>query len=154
MTLPWTRFWQGLIVAVAVAGAAAPGAVTALDLDEIKSRGKLVVGNWKMYGGLEANAGLLAELLAGWKPRPDRRIAVCVPFPYLGQARDVLAGSPIAWGAQDMSEHPPGPYTGDVAGSMIAEFGCRFVIVGHSERRHGHGESDQLVAATAKAALG
>ncbi|MCC6196146.1 MAG: triose-phosphate isomerase [Burkholderiales bacterium] len=116
-------------------------------------RGKLVVGNWKMYGGLAANAELLAGLVAGCKPRADRRVAVCVPFPYLAQARDVLSGSAIAWGAQDVSAHPPGPYTGDVAGSMIAEFGGRFVIVGHSERRQAHGESDVLVAAKAKAAL-
>ena len=80
-------------------------------------------------------------------------MAVCVPFPYLGQARDALAGSPVAWGAQDVSEHAAGAYTGDVAGSMLAEFGCRFVLAGHSERRQLHGETDALVAAKAKAAL-
>ncbi len=113
----------------------------------------LVVGNWKMSGGLAANAALLAALLAGWKSRPDRSLAVCVPFPYLGQARDALAGSPLSWGAQDLSPHAGGAFTGDVAGSMIAEFGCRYVLVGHSERRQIHGETDAEVAAKAQAAL-
>jgi triosephosphate isomerase len=116
-------------------------------------RGKLVVGNWKMNGGLASNAALLVALLAGWKARQDRAIAVCVPFPYLGQARDALAGSPIAWGAQDMSPFPSGAHTGDVAGGMIGEFGCRYVLVGHSERRAHHGETDAVVAVKAVAAL-
>jgi len=116
-------------------------------------RGKLVVGNWKMNGGLAANASLLVALLAGWKPRGDRSMAVCVPFPYLAQVRDMLVGTPIAWGAQDLSPHAAGAYTGDVSGGMIVEFGSRFVLVGHSERRQLHGESDAVVAAKAKAAL-
>ncbi|HTQ00089.1 MAG TPA: triose-phosphate isomerase [Casimicrobiaceae bacterium] len=116
-------------------------------------RGKLVVGNWKMNGGLAANATLLVALVAGFKPKPGLQMAVCVPFPYLAQARDVLAGSPVAWGAQDMSEFAAGAHTGDVAGGMIAEFGCRYAIVGHSERREQHGETDVIVAAKAKAAL-
>lgn len=116
-------------------------------------RGKLVVGNWKMNGGLAANAALLVALLAGWKPRDDRDVAVCVPFPYLAQARDALSGSPWSWGAQDVSRHASGAYTGDVAAGMLAEFGCRFVLVGHSERRQLHGESDAEVGAKAVAAL-
>ena len=120
-------------------------------------RDKLVVGNWKMNGGLAANAALLAALVTGWRvgsfARAERQIAVCVPFPYLGQARDVLDGSPIAWGAQDLSMHGAGAHTGDVSGSMIAEFGGRFAIVGHSERRQQHGETDAVVAEKAKAAL-
>lgn len=116
-------------------------------------RGKLVVGNWKMNGGLASNATLLVSLAAGFQSRPDRQLAVCVPFPYLAQARDVLADTPIAWGAQDLSMYAPGAHTGDVAGSMIVEFGCRYVLVGHSERRQEHGEADHVVAAKAKAAL-
>jgi len=120
-------------------------------------RGKLVVGNWKMNGGLAANAALLAALVTGWRvgnlARPGRQMAVCVPFPYLAQARDVLAGSPIAWGAQDLSMHGAGAHTGDVSGSMVADFGGRFVIVGHSERRAQHAETDAVVAEKAKAAL-
>jgi triosephosphate isomerase len=117
-------------------------------------RSKLVVGNWKMNGGLEANAALLVALLAGWKPQSGRRLAVCPPFPYLGQARDALVGSPIAWGAQDCSAHASGAYTGEVAVGMLAEFGCTYVLVGHSERRQLHGETDAQVAAKARAVLG
>jgi triosephosphate isomerase (TIM) len=116
-------------------------------------RSKLVVGNWKMNGGLAENAALMVALLAGWKPRADRAMAVCVPYPYLGQARDALAGSPIAWGAQDASPHASGAYTGDVSAGMLAEFGCRYVLAGHSERRQVHGESDAVVAAKAAAVL-
>src|SRR5690242_4973181 len=117
-------------------------------------RTKLVVGNWKMNGGLASNATLLVALAAGWKARPDRQMAVCVPFPYLGQARDVLADTPVGWGAQDLSRYASGAHTGDVAAGMIVEFGCRYVLAGHSERRQEHGETDTLVAAKAKAALG
>ncbi len=116
-------------------------------------RGKLVVGNWKMNGGLAANAVLLTALAAGWQAKPGRDVAVCVPFPYLGQARDVLAGTGWRWGAQDLSEHTVGAFTGDVAGGMIAEFGASMVLVGHSERRQLHAETDAQVAAKAAAAL-
>ncbi len=116
-------------------------------------RGKLVVGNWKMNGGLAFNASLLTALAAGWKGRAGRDVAVCVPFPYLGQARDVLAGTPWRWGAQDLSEHAAGAFTGDVAGGMIAEFGASLVLVGHSERRQLHAETDAQVASKAVGAL-
>jgi triosephosphate isomerase len=116
-------------------------------------RNKLVVGNWKMNGGLASNAALLATLAAGWQGKSGRVVAVCVPFPYLGQARDVLAGTAWKWGAQDLSEHAAGAFTGDVAGGMIAEFGASMVLVGHSERRQLHAETDAQVAAKAVAAL-
>jgi triosephosphate isomerase (TIM) len=116
-------------------------------------RGKLVVGNWKMNGGLRRNDALLTELRAGWAAPAGRKLAVCVPFPYLWQAQAVLSGSAIGWGAQDLSEHAAGAYTGDVAAAMAAEFGCSYAIVGHSERRALHGESDALVAQKAAAAL-
>jgi triosephosphate isomerase len=115
-------------------------------------RTKLVVGNWKMNGSGAANATLLADLLAAHSAwRCD--VAVCPPFPYLAQVSELLAGSPLAWGAQDCSAQASGAYTGEVAAAMLADFGCRYVIVGHSERRALHGESDQLVADKAKAAL-
>ena len=115
------------------------------------ARRKLVVGNWKMNGGHAANAELLAALQAAgpWVAE----VAVCPPFPYLGEVALSLQGSGIAWGAQDCSTHESGAYTGEVSAAMVAEFGCRYVIVGHSERRALHGESDQLVADKAKAAL-
>src|SRR6202521_3478566 len=116
-------------------------------------RGKLVVGNWKMHGGLKQNDTLLADLRAGWQPADTREIAVCVPFPYLWQAQAALSGSPVRWGAQNVSEHASGAHTGEVAAAMVAEFGCRYAIVGHSERRAMHCETDDAVAAKAAAAL-
>jgi triosephosphate isomerase (TIM) len=116
-------------------------------------RDKLIVGNWKMNGGLATNARLLERLASEWRGDGKRALAVCVPTPYLAQAQSALTGSMLAWGAQDVSEHPGGAYTGDVSAAMVAEFGCRYALVGHSERRRLHGESDALVAAKARAAL-
>ena len=114
-------------------------------------RRKLVVGNWKMNGSRAANADLLAGLKAAgpW----EAGVAVCAPFPYLGEVGAILEGGAMAWGGQDCSSHESGAYTGEVSAAMLAEFGCRYVIVGHSERRALHAESDQLVADKAKAAL-
>jgi triosephosphate isomerase len=117
-------------------------------------RGKLVVGNWKMNGGLRQNDALLAALRSGWAAPPDRGLAVCVPYPYLWQAQAVLTGSAIAWGAQDVSDQAAGACTGEVSAAMVAEFGCRYALVGHSERRARCAESDALVADKAAAALG
>jgi len=116
-------------------------------------RGKLVVGNWKMNGDLRRNDALLAGLRNGWQGGGPREVSVCVPFPYLWQTQAALSGSAIQWGAQNVSEHADGAHTGEVAAGMIAEFGCRYVIVGHSERRTLYGETDQAVAAKAGAAL-
>ncbi len=113
---------------------------------------RLVVGNWKMHGSHPANAELLAGILGARPFGCD--VAVCVPFPYLSEAAVSLAASDIRWGAQDCSAHAQGAYTGEVSAAMLAEFGCRYAIVGHSERRAMHGETDQLVADKAKAALG
>lgn len=115
------------------------------------SRRKLVVGNWKMHGSRPANAALLDGIVQSKPFGCD--VAVCVPFPYLSETAVALAGSDIRWGAQDCSAHEQGAYTGEVSVPMLAEFGCRYVIVGHSERRAMHAESDQLVADKAKAAL-
>jgi triosephosphate isomerase len=114
-------------------------------------RRKLVAGNWKMNGSHPANAELLAGIVAARPFGCD--VAVCVPFPYLSETAVALAGSDVRWGAQDCSVHASGAYTGEVSAGMLHEFGCRYVIVGHSERRQYHGESDQLVADKAKAAL-
>jgi triosephosphate isomerase len=119
----------------------------------VEMRSKLTVGNWKMNGGLTANLALLAALRSGWKAPAGRAMGLCVPFPYLAQAREALAGSAIAWGAQDVSAHAAGAFTGEVSAGMLAEFGCRYVLVGHSERRQLHGEADGDVAAKAAAAL-
>jgi triosephosphate isomerase len=114
-------------------------------------RRKLIVGNWKMHGSHAANAELLAGIVGGRPYLAD--VAVCVPFPYLSEAAVALAATDIRWGAQDCSAHEQGAYTGEVSAAMLHEFGCRYAIVGHSERRQYHGESDQLVADKAKAAL-
>jgi triosephosphate isomerase (TIM) len=117
-------------------------------------RSSLVVGNWKMNGDLATNGRLLARLVAEWRGSSARTLAVCVPSPYLAQTQAVLTGTPVLWGAQDVSEHRLGAYTGEVAAAMVAEFGCRYAIVGHSERRQLHAETDEVVAAKAHAALG
>jgi triosephosphate isomerase len=115
-------------------------------------RRKLVVGNWKMHGSRPANAELLAAI-AGARPYAAD-VAVCVPFVFLSETAAQLAGSDIRWGAQDVSAHAQGAYTGEISAAMLAECGCRYAIVGHSERRAYHGETDELVAAKAQAALG
>ena len=114
-------------------------------------RKKLVVGNWKMHGSRPANAELLAGVLAARPFQSD--VAVCVPTVFLHETAATLAGSDIRWGAQDVSRHAQGAYTGEVSAAMLAECGCRYVIVGHSERRAYHAESDELVAAKAQVAL-
>jgi len=114
-------------------------------------RRKLVVGNWKMHGSHKGNAELLAGIVGARPFACD--VAVCVPFPYLSETAVTLANTDLRWGAQDCSAHEHGAYTGEVSAGMLAEFGCRYAIVGHSERRAYHAESDQLVADKAKAAL-
>jgi len=113
---------------------------------------KLIAGNWKMNGSAASNAALIQALLAGshgW--RCD--VAVCVPSVYLPQMQGLLADQAIALGAQDVSAHGAGAYTGEVCAEMLREFGTRYAIVGHSERRQYHGETDAVVALKAQRAL-
>ena len=122
---------------------------------------KLIAGNWKMNGSFGANSRLLEDVLAGiHAATPDCDVAVCVPFPYLVQTQDFQdrsrddAGVPMLQiGAQDVSRHEAGAYTGEVSARMLREFNVSYALVGHSERRQYHGESDELVASKAKAAL-
>ena len=107
------------------------------------ARSRLVAGNWKMHGSRASIAALLDALVS----ENPGSCAVCAPFPYLAQVAERLRGSAVAWGAQNVSEHAQGAYTGEVSAAMLAEFGCRYVIVGHSERRQLYGEGDALVAA-------
>jgi len=110
-------------------------------------RKRLVAGNWKMNGSLAANRALLEAVLAGAGAAGAADCAVCVPFPYLEQASKLLSGSAVGLGAQNVSEHASGAYTGEVSAAMLVEFGCRYAIVGHSERRQLYGETDAQVAA-------
>jgi triosephosphate isomerase len=114
-------------------------------------RSRLVAGNWKMHGSRAANAALL-DAISGAGTAGGAECAVCVPYPYLQQASERLAGTGIALGAQNVSEHAQGAYTGEVSATMLLDFGCRYVIVGHSERRQLYGESDGQVAAKFAAA--
>lgn len=116
-------------------------------------RRTLVAGNWKMNGSFSGNAALLGGIKAGIGQVSAADVLVCVPSPYLAQCSAELAGSAIALGAQDVSEHESGAYTGDVSTSMLREFGCGYVIVGHSERRTYQGESSEKVAKKAVQAL-
>lgn len=111
-------------------------------------RRSLVVANWKMNGSIATNRDLLGQFLqlsATAESRAD--VAVCPPAIYLSQVSELLSASAIAWGAQDVSSAESGAYTGEISGAMLAEFGCRYVIIGHSERRQYHAESDALIAA-------
>ena len=118
-------------------------------------RRKLVVGNWKMNGGLAFNARLLDALASAWTAEraAARAVGVCVPYPYLGQAQAALTGTSVFWGAQNVHAVASGAFTGEVAASMLVDFGCRFVIVGHSERRQLYRETDEEVAGKAVAVL-
>jgi len=116
-------------------------------------RALFIAGNWKMHGGLAANRALLAALKAAPTVK-GCEMAVFAPFPYLAQAQAELEGSAVNWGAQTLSEHASGAYTGEVAGTMLREFGCRYVLAGHSERRQLYGESNAAVAQKFVAAQG
>lgn len=115
---------------------------------------KLIAGNWKMNGSSAANASLVKAILDGLQgANPAADVVLCAPSPYLSQLQSLLHGSPVAWGAQDVSAHEQGAYTGEVSVTMLKDFGCRYAIVGHSERRQYHGETDAVVAAKAQRAL-
>jgi len=114
----------------------------------MNQRRPLIAGNWKMNGNLASNATLLSELQSGVLNlgEPGCDIAVCVPALYLGQVQSALQDASIKWGAQDVSSQTAGAFTGEVSATMLNDFSCFYTIVGHSERRVYHAESDELVA--------
>jgi triosephosphate isomerase len=122
---------------------------------------KLIAGNWKMNGSLAANEALLSALAKGLSSGLPQAlscdVAVCIPAPYFAQFQAMVAATPalavVALGAQDVSSQPAGAFTGEVSAAMLTDFACRYAIVGHSERRQYHGETDALVAAKAQQAL-
>lgn len=109
-------------------------------------RRKLVAGNWKMNGSLESIRGLLQGVKEGASEVASVELAVFPPFVYLGFVEQQLSGTTVAWGTQNLSEQTSGAYTGEVAGAMLNDFHCAYVIVGHSERRTLYGEGDEVVA--------
>ena len=113
---------------------------------------KLIAGNWKMNGSLAANQALLQEIISG-VGSPAADVAVCVPAAYLAQIQLLLKDSAIVLGAQDVSAHESGAFTGETSGAMLKEFGVRYCLVGHSERRQYHAETDAVVALKAQRAL-
>lgn len=115
-------------------------------------RSKLVAGNWKMHGGMAQNQDLLSAIVAGTAGLRGADFAVCVPYPYLSQVQSLLQDTQVYWGAQNVSQHDKGAYTGEVSAAMLMDFGCRYVIVGHSERRALYGEDSSTVALKFKAA--
>lgn len=110
-------------------------------------RRKLVVGNWKMHGNLAQNQSLLEACVAKLAPLTHADYTVCVPFPYLHQAQSLLAGTNIAWGAQNIGKYAVGAYTGEVSVEMLQDFACTYTIIGHSERSTAYCESDENIAA-------
>ena len=118
----------------------------------MNSKQKLIAGNWKMNGSLAANEALLKAVIAGAQDAACD-VAVAVPAPYLAQVQSLAAGSVVAVAAQDVSSHEAGAYTGEVSAAMLKDFGVRYALVGHSERRQYHGETDAVVAEKAQRAL-
>ena len=116
------------------------------------NRKQLVVGNWKMNGSLSDNEALLDGLTVA-DGLSELDISVCVPYPYLAQARERLAAGIISWGAQNVSEHDAGAYTGEISGSMLADFEVSFGLVGHSERRSFYADANELVGIKARKLL-
>ncbi len=115
-------------------------------------RSKLVAGNWKMHGGTMQNRELLNDIVAGTKELGEGALAVFVPYPYLSQTQSLLQDTHVSWGAQNVSQHEKGAYTGEVSATMLRDFSCRYVIIGHSERRALYGEDNHTVALKFKAA--
>ena len=109
-------------------------------------RGKLVAGNWKMNGNLAVNQALLQSLIPALSPLAGMKCVICAPFPYLAQVQQLLRGTGIEWGAQDLCQFEQGAYTGGVSAAMLTDFGSRYAIVGHSERRSMFGDTDEIVA--------
>jgi len=109
-------------------------------------RRQLVVGNWKMNGSQQANAALLTKVTADWPKEHDVEVVICPPYPYLQHTSELLHQSNILLGGQDVSEFENGAYTGEVSAQMLADWQCRYVIVGHNERRRMQRESDAQVA--------
>jgi len=120
---------------------------------ELKMRRKLIVGNWKMNGSITKNKVLLEGVISGARNLHDMDCVVCVPYPYLGQVQSFVQGTNVAWGAQNLCANESAALTGAVSPSMLVDYGCSYVIIGHSERRMELHETDDTAAAKFNAAL-
>lgn len=107
---------------------------------------KYVIANWKMHGDLKQNDALLKAYVDTLANLKDTKVVVCVPYPYLAQAQALLQDTDIAWGAQNLAKNEDGPFTGEVSAKMLQDFGCEYVILGHSERATAYCESDENIA--------
>lgn len=126
--------------------APALGEVLLLTKASNAKRRQLVVGNWKMNGNLNANGLLLKAIASEWQGKHSADVVICPPFPYLAHTANLLSGSEIMTGAQTVSEYEKGAYTGEVSALMLADLDCKFVIIGHNERRRMQRESDREIA--------
>jgi len=116
-------------------------------------RQTLVAGNWKMNGSLEANQQLLEGIKSGVTEGVSAKVVVCPPAIYISQAENVLTGSDVSWGGQNLSQEKSGAFTGEISADMLLDHKCEYVIVGHSERRALYGETDEMVAEKYSAAI-
>jgi len=109
-------------------------------------RQPLVAGNWKLNGNKQSIEKLLQGVLGGMRDVKKAEVAVCAPYIYIPQVADMLKNSTVSYGSQNISEYESGAYTGEISATMLQEFGCKYAIVGHSERRSIYGETDEQVA--------
>jgi triosephosphate isomerase len=116
-------------------------------------RTKFIAGNWKMFTNAASARQLATAIVQGVGPKTKAHVAVCPPFPYLAAVADMVRGSPVALGAQNCYHQKEGAFTGEVSPAMLTDVGCRYVILGHSERRHVLGETDEFINRKVKAAL-
>lgn len=126
--------------------APALGEVLLLNKASNTKRRRLVVGNWKMNGSLQENAKLLTQIVSDMPVMLAVDAVICPPFPYLAQVSSLISGTPVMLGAQTVSEFEKGAYTGEVSAAMLADLNCKFVIIGHNERRRMQRETNEQVA--------